>query len=109
MKYVAHPEWLEESAKGMRDSATVHLQVGLPAPVVALCLGAPAHRMLRTIYGGNWSVAWYCLRKAVTASLMRLVPPWLFNWWHRKELAEAEADIAQARADGYLLDDEEEF
>lgn len=82
---IAHPEELDDACRRMLRAAQVTLTDLLPDVIARRSCAGAADRMLRTIYGSSWSVAWACLWYAVGCTLYNLQPRWLLMWRYRAE------------------------
>lgn len=85
---IAHPEWIDDAVANLHKTLGIDMQMarlgGIPPR--NFMLSTPAHRLLRAIHGGVWSVAWWALRKAARDTFNERMP----LRWHEWRLRRAE-------------------
>lgn len=93
---IAHPEWINDAVSRMDEYLRMDMGMKGGLPQRAFMLSTPAHRMLRAIYGGYWSVCWWAFKRALETTFNEAMPHQWHQWRYRRlygeEIAATESD-----------------
>jgi hypothetical protein len=102
---IRHPDWLPSALKSVESSIELAKADRLPSAIKGSMLAIPCHRLLRTIYGGNFKIAWvfFCCG---CSDVWRRIQGKCWRFWHYRVLLRS-PEVELNKLTGKIEDDEE--